>query len=386
MLESPNRNVRARSHLAALSLLVASAACSNEDVTQIFDPRVGAPEPRPAAYLNFPPEVRRAPAPGADDAAHFPQLLSETGAFSDLAQLTAAPGLLPYDLQAPLWSDGASKQRWISLPELGSVRTAQDAPWKVPEGTVLVKQFEMSLDERQPDQHRRLETRLLVAAPGGSFYGVTYRWNAAQTDAELVLEGDTETLSIVGADGVERQQPYYYPGPLDCITCHTSTAGYVLGLRTRQLNHEIDYGHGYPAINQLVAWSSLGFLDRTFSEEDAEAAPRLVNVADETASLEARVRSYWDSNCSMCHAGTAGSVEGWDARSFTPLEDLGLDQPPQMLGPNMPAVLIEPGDPEGSYIYVRSATVERARRMPPIGRNRIDPTYIDVLARWIDSL
>ena len=40
-------------------------------------------------------------------ASGFPQLLSETGAFRDAAQLQATSGLVPYDLQAPLWSDGA---------------------------------------------------------------------------------------------------------------------------------------------------------------------------------------------------------------------------------------------------------------------------------------
>jgi uncharacterized repeat protein (TIGR03806 family) len=312
--------------------------------------------------------------------------LSETGAFRDAEQLQAAPGLVPYDLQSPLWSDGAYKQRWISLPELGSVQADEQAPWRVPPGTVLVKQFEMPLDERAPDERRRLETRLLVAAQSGSFYGVTYRWNEEQTDAALVLEPQTEELSIIDEQGATRVQPYYYPGPSDCITCHTSTAGYVLGLRTRQLNHDFDYGNGLPAINQLVSWSAWGFLDRSFSDEEAAAEPRLANVADESQSLEKRVRSYWDGNCSMCHAGTSGSVAGWDARFITPLAEQGLEEAPQMVSPGVPKSLIDPGDPAGSYIYLRSATVDRALRMPPIGRNRVDQTYVEVLARWIESL
>jgi uncharacterized repeat protein (TIGR03806 family) len=315
------------------------------------------------------------------DGRAFPQLLSETGAFVDAARLEPAPGLLSYDLLAPLWSDGTSKERWIALPELGAVIASDRDAWAVPEGTVLIKHFEMALDERQPEVRRRLETRVLVAAEGGSFYGVTYRWNSDETDAELLLEPETEPLRIIDAEGNPREQLYYYPGARDCLTCHTSTAGSVLGLRSRQLNRQLDYGNG--PVNQLVAWSAWGLLDRIFDDGDVETMPRLVDVTDERASLEERVRSYWDSNCSMCHAG---DDNGWDARFFTPLPDLGLDQPPQMFDPDLPGALIDPGEPMTSYIYLRSATLDRVLRMPPIGRNRIDEAYLDVLARWIDSL
>ena len=376
----------AGSGAASIVFLLALAACGGVDTTSLLDPRVGALGPRPAAFLNFPADARRAPAVDAAAASGFPRLLSETGAFRDAGQLQASSGLVPYDLQSPLWSDGAYKRRWISLPELGSITVDDEGPWRVGAGTIFVKHFEMPLDERTPDVRRRLETRLLVAAQTGSFYGVTYRWNDEQSDAELVLEPQTEELSIVDEQGATRDQTYYYPGPSDCITCHTSTAGYVLGLRTRQLNSEFDYGDGLAAINQLVSWSAWGFLDRRFSDEDAAAEPRLANVADESQSPEKRVRSYWDGNCSMCHAGTAGSVAGWDARFITPLPEQGLDQAPQMLRPGAPESLIDPGDPAGSYIYWRSATVDKTLRMPPIGRNRVDKAYVEVLARWIDSL
>ncbi|MEY2936063.1 MAG: hypothetical protein RL033_6812, partial [Pseudomonadota bacterium] len=193
-------------------------------------------------------------------------------------------------------------------------------------------------------------------------------------------------LSILDAQGQARQQPYFYPGTRDCGTCHTPSAGFVLGLRTRQLNHELDYGTGYPALNQLLAWSAWGFLDRSFDEQAVQAAPRLANIADEDESLAVRVSSYWDSNCSMCHAGSAGAPVGWDARFFTPLAERGLSQPPQMVNPSLPDVLLEPGDPEGSYVFIRSATDEVGLRMPPIGRNRVDAQYVEVLGRWIQSL
>jgi uncharacterized repeat protein (TIGR03806 family) len=370
----------------AAALLLPALACSNTDSTRLFDPRAGDPGPRPAPFLGFPEDARLAPRPENAADGNFPRLLSETGAFSDLGTLEPSPGVVPYDLRAPLWSDGATKLRWLSLPALGSIVTSNEAPWSVPPGTVLIKHFELALDERQPEVRRRLETRLLVAAQGGSFYGVTYRWNTDETDAELVLEGQTEQLAVVNAQGQQGQQPYFYPGARDCNTCHTAGAGFVLGLRTRQLNRGYDYGTGFAEYNQLLAWSAWGFLDRTFDEQDVEDAPRLAHIADDSQSLDVRVRSYWDSNCSMCHAGSAGTPAGWDARFSTPMAQRGLDRPPQMLNPDLPELLLTPGDPQDSYVFIRSASDETGLRMPPLGRNRVDAQYVDVLSRWIDSL
>jgi uncharacterized repeat protein (TIGR03806 family) len=381
------RTLHARSSGPILSLLLGVAACGGvNDPQPLFEPGLGTASPRPAAYLNFPADTSQAPRLGDESQPDFPRLLSQTGAFRSVAELEPTPGLVPYDLQAPLWSDGAYKQRWMSLPELGVIQVFDNAPWQVPEGTVFVKHFEMQLDESQPEVRRRIETRLLVAARGGAVYGVTYQWNTEESDAEIVLEGKTEALSIRGADGSDRQQPYFYPGPRDCNSCHGANSGYVLGLRTRQLNRDQQYREDFPAINQLVAWSGWGFLDQDFDNTDAQLAPRLANPADDNEPLEQRVRSYWDGNCSMCHAGKDGTVVGWDARFPTPMEQQGLDQPPRGGNPNLPSRLIDPGNPDGSYIYVRGDTVERPLLMPPIGRNRIDATYVDVLERWIESL
>ena len=97
-----------------------------------------------------------------------------------------------------------------------------------------------------------------------------------------------------------------------------TSAGYVLGMRTRQLNRTHEYRQDFPAVNQLVAWSGWGLLDREFDNTDALLSPRLADPSDESAVLQERVRAYWDGNCSMCHAGADGTVTGWDARAITP--------------------------------------------------------------------
>jgi len=381
--------LQGESRALSLALLLVSSvgpvACGSvNDADRLVEPGIGSPGPRPQAFLNFPPDTISPPRADESEVPGFPLLLSETGAFANLARLEPAPGIVPYDLQAPLWSDGAYKRRWLSLPELGAVGASEDQPWTFPEGTVFVKHFEIAEDESQPDVRRRLETRLLVAGQNG-YYGVTYKWNPQQTDAELVTISETELLSIVDAAGEPRDQQYFYPSPRDCFSCHTFGAGYVLGIRTRQVNLEFEYRADSPAINQLVAWSGWQFLDRSFDNTQAYEQARLASIDDETESLEARVRSYWDGNCSMCHMGATGSIPGWDARFSTPLEEQGLLEPPQSTRTDLP-FLITPGDREHSYIYVRGDSVEGGVRMPPIGRNRVDTSYVDVLGEWIDSL
>ncbi len=54
-----------------------------------------------------------------------PQTLRDTGLYSDFATLQVDPKHLAFSPQYPLWTDGATKRRWISLPP-GSAIDASD--------------------------------------------------------------------------------------------------------------------------------------------------------------------------------------------------------------------------------------------------------------------
>jgi hypothetical protein len=202
-----------------------------QDVGELHD---AEPEPEPPDVLE-PARVRAQPYLGFPQAEadrdQAPLLLSETGAFVDVATLELAPGLLPYGVVSPLWSDGALKSRWLALPEGESIGFDPQGAFAFPPGTVLVKHFGVALDERQPEVLERLETRFLIADADGLFYGVSYRYNEQRTDATRVDEGRQEELTIVQADGSERTQTYSYPGPRDCGRCHSEGAGYALSPR-----------------------------------------------------------------------------------------------------------------------------------------------------------
>jgi uncharacterized repeat protein (TIGR03806 family) len=315
----------------------------------------------------------------------LPALLSQTGAFRNVATLQPNPELLPYGVQSPLYSDGAHKQRWMALPADTDVHFESDGAWGFPDGTVFVKHFELALDEREPERRTRLETRLLVAGEGGEYYGVTYKWNAEQDDAVLLEESQVDELEIVGADGSVRQQSYFYPSPSDCEVCHNEAAGHVLGVRTAQLNGAFTYERTGRRSNQLVTWSALGLLDVELEPDTIGDYTSLANLRDVLRPREERVRSYWDSNCSMCHGAQELRVR-WDARYTTPLAEQGLIDELSSADDSEDSWLILPGDHASSVVYQRSASVDPSRRMPPLGRTTADSEYVELLGEWIDSL
>jgi uncharacterized repeat protein (TIGR03806 family) len=366
--------------LAAFGLLL--VACSEEaDRTVILGPDLpGVAEGTPA-FLGFPER--------AEDWAASPRLLSQTLGFADVASLQPGTGLLPYAVESPLFSDGASKQRWLALPSGSKIGFSESGAWTYPEGTVFVKEFDMALDEREPEALRRLETRFLIAAAGGGFYGLSYVWNPEQTDAELRREGHDEVLRIVGDDGTPRAQTYSFPAQGDCARCHSQAAGGALGPRTAQLNGDFEYtdsaGQAFTA-NQLAIWGQLGLFDRPVGARSRSKYPRLVNLSDVSQPVERRIRSYWDSNCSMCHNADS-PIPSWDARYTTELEKQGVLDAESYAGPRSDGLLlITPGDPERSLMVLRAASTDPRMRMPPLLRNAVDAEYVDLLRSWIASL
>jgi uncharacterized repeat protein (TIGR03806 family) len=323
----------------------------------------------------------------ADPTATVPPLLSQVGAFDDLATLEPSRDLLGYDVQSPLFSDGAVKRRWLQLPEPGTIGFAENGPFTFPDGTVFVKHFELALDERRPDERRRLETRFLVAAEG-RYYGISYKWNADGSDAEPVFESQLEDLDVTLADGSVRHQRYYYPSPSDCLICHNADAGYVLGARTAQLNREVaDPVTGEP-IQQLLDWSERGLLDTPLDATALSGLPSLAPLEDESRSLEDRVRSYLDSNCSMCHGPLESLRASWDGRYQTPLAAQGIIDGALTGEAELPvgSRIVVPGDLAHSALWLRDGSVDPALKMPPLGRQQVDQAYLDVLQRWILSL
>lgn len=320
-----------------------------------------------------------------------PVSLSDTGLFTHTANLTPAAALIPYGVNVPFWSDGAAKRRWISVPNDGapygsaeSVGFAATGEWTFPEGTVFVKHFDLDLDDGAATDLRRLETRVLVLQTGGGAYGVTYRWNEAQTTATRVDDAASEDIAIATAGGGTRTLRWQYPSPGDCMQCHTSTAGRVLGVNARQLHGSYAYAAG--SDNQLRTWNFINMFTSSLSAADISGITRLYAAQDSAASVEQRARSYLDVNCAYCHR-PGGAPAHFDARYHIPLGSQGMINGSvyNSLGITDARVVV-PGDLHRSILYRRVDTTDPATRMPGIGRTVLDEEGRALLAAWIDGM
>lgn len=346
------------------------------------------------------------PAPKGEPAAPFPRKLSETGLFASTKDHRPAPGLIPYSVNSELWSDHALKERFLALPgkaqiEFDTVEYPQPAPgaprgWRFPDGTVVVKTFVMELEKGNASSRRRLETRILhfeqlagTEEVGDQVWrGYTYVWNDDQTDAELLpAQGADRQLTIRDPDapGGTRKQTWHFPSRAECTLCHTMPAKFVLGVNTLQMNKVHDYGNGFMA-NQLQVLEQL----KVFKEPPPKAPdelPHLVNYRDESLPLEARARSYLQSNCAHCHMKWGGGNAEFQLLATLPLDELGIvnTRPGQgLFNLDDPKVLV-PGSPERSMIYHRITKLGLGR-MPHVASNVIDEKSVKMLAEWIRQL
>ncbi|MEM6633671.1 MAG: discoidin domain-containing protein, partial [Bacteroidota bacterium] len=325
----------------------------------------------------------------------LPQTLSETGAFTNLTNLSPAQGLIPYEMYESFWSDNAEKKRWLIVPNDGSydspdeqITYSENDIWRFPEGTMFIKHFELPVDERNLSITRRLETRFTIVGKDKKVYGVTYKWRADGSDADLVAaEGLDEAINIRTQSGETRTQVWHYPGRSECLTCHTEAMGGTLGPRTRYLNIDYTYPSTGTTANQLVTLSHLGVLDAAITDAEVDALPRNSTQDDPFSSLQTRARSYLDLNCSYCHQPFTGNRAVFDSRISTPLHlsNLFSSRLNESLGIEGEQV-IAPGDTGRSVLYKRIHSVLPAVMMPPLAKSLIDQEGADLIAEWIQSM
>lgn len=104
----------------------------------------------------------------------FPDTLAETGIFSDLVNLTPNPGVVPYDVNLPFWSDHALKQRWFAIKNTSDlIHYAETGSWSFPNGMIWVKHFDLELERGNPATPKRIETRVLVRNQTGETTSVS---------------------------------------------------------------------------------------------------------------------------------------------------------------------------------------------------------------------
>ncbi len=354
-----------------MSIIVTISFLSSGFISYLMGPGLTTAAPI-GAYLNgnLPSTTTATP----------PTFLSQTGAFSDLNNLIPSSGVIPYDLIEPFWSDGAAKSRWMAIPNDGTHNTpgeritfSEDENWGLPIGGVLIKHFELG--------GQRLETRFEVRASNGEYYYLSYKWNSTGTDAQLLTTGLDETVIVNG-----QPQVWHYPSPSECLDCHKSTVGNVLGLKTRQLNRDINYPLTGVNANQLVTLSHLGIITPDITDANSNNYDRLAAHNDLTYTLEERASSYIDVNCSYCHQ-PATNIGQFDVRSTTPLAAQNIIDGPVLYDLGITgARVVVPQEVSSSIMHYRMNSLIPGTAMPPLGKNVVDEEGVQLIADWINSM
>jgi glucose/arabinose dehydrogenase len=313
---------------------------------------------------------RLEPSGAPPSAAAVPDTLSATGLFADLADLTPAVGVYPYDVAAPFWSGpvATQKARWLGLPGPLTLPSPErrDTAFVAPTGTVAVKHFENA-------DGVRIETRVLVRTRDG-WRGYAYRWNVAGTDATLLP--DAAVVSATDDDG--NPGTHVIPSRTDCFGCHARDTG-LLGVSLPQ----------WP-IAQRRAFRDRGLLSGDI--EDPGLPEPYVDPADASAPPSVRAHAWLSANCSACHRPDTG-IGSFDLRATTPLELAGLVDAPASSGPPG-ALLVERGDPDASVLLQRLNSTTDGVRMPPLPTlppgvtegPEPDPDAVALLRAWIQGL
>ncbi len=316
----------------------------------------------------------------------FPRKLSETGLFTSVVKHQVAPGVIPYEINAPFWSDGAYKERFFALPGNGKITFHDSEAWEFDDGAVTVKSFSLDMEEGNPASRKRIETRVVVKQDD-RWVGYSYVWNNAQTDATLVgAAGLDRTLRIKdrGSPGGVRKQVWHYPSRNECMFCHSRAAGFVLGLTTPQMNRD----HQYSAAkdNQIRAFSHIGLFTKELPKPVA-SYPAYPDPFNPAADLEARVKTYLQVNCAICHVADGGGNSLIELSYKTPLAKariLNVRPIHETFGISN-ARLIAPHDPFRSVLYYRMSTRGRGQ-MPPTSTNRVDSAGAKLLRDWIGQI
>jgi len=104
----------------------------------------------------------------------FPTTVSASGCIADMATHTPAASLIPFEVRAPLWSDGARKHRFISLPGQETIGFTETGAWQFPVGTIFMKEFALDDDNDVQSPDPIMETRFLIHRSDSAWEGYSY--------------------------------------------------------------------------------------------------------------------------------------------------------------------------------------------------------------------
>jgi len=363
--------------------------------------------------------------------------LDQYGLFADPLEPRRDPqGFgVPFDLNTILFSDYATKDRFLFLPpdDAGNPLKAEfqdheqcdtlnifsclTATLKFPVGTVFAKTFSF----KNGAEEDVVETRLLIKRqhPAGDVYwvGLPYLWvtdASGARHADLRIEGDTKSVrwdhddpdpEVVDAQGKRLHYTgttdhYAIPNAGACILCHSGDAlepgSPPIGPKIRNLNKDHDYAD-IGTMNQLAYLQSKGLLDLPDDPSKLEKLAKW-NVPGSSgkppgsaADVHERARAFLEVNCLHCH-NRAGNAQnsGLMLDSFAEPMDAahGICKPPIAAGraADFGNYDIQPGNAGASILPHRLASVEPGIRMPPLSRSVMQKEAVELVTAWVNAV
>lgn len=307
-----------------------------------------------AAGCECTPSFRECDAVNPEHLAAMPSTLQETGLFEP------ATSVRPYRPRFELWTDGATKRRWIALPEGGTIDTSRMDAWNFPVGTRFWKEFARD--------GIVIETRMLLKHGEAA---------DAWTPMAYLHDGGRDAVAVPGGAVDAGGTSHDVPDAASCMGCHGGTPSGILGFSMVQLPHEGRDG-------------DLGIADLALEGRLSHPPSKPLVIPGDDETVEAL--GYLHANCSHCHNGARPARAG--ARCFDPQSELDLMLRPGELD-RLEATaayrtgvgtFIQPGDAEGSEVIVRARSRDPWWGMPALGTERVDESGVAVLETWIEQL
>jgi uncharacterized repeat protein (TIGR03806 family) len=287
-----------------------------------------------------------------------------------------APGVQPYTLNTPLFSDHAEKFRFAWLPPGTRAEYRASGALAFPVGTVLVKRFAFPADLRQPTKDlRAIETRLLIHRPAG-WVALSY----VEQDGGAVLKraGVKVPVQFINKAGRAQAIDYAVPNQNQCKTCHQDGEAITpIGPTAGNLNG----GHG---TNQLMTWAASGRLTGL----PAAGWPRLAKWDDAAEPIDARARAYLAVNCGHSRGGFASNSGLYLVPEETMPAHLGVLKRPVAAGRGSGGheFSILPGQPDKSILLHRMTASEPGIMMPQFGRALAHDEGVALIRQWIAAM
>ncbi len=305
----------------------------------------------------------------------MPKKLSEFGFFYR-PRSQESLSAVAYELNTPLYSDGADKLRFAYVPHGETIQANGDGLLEFPVGSALIKTFAFG----EGGDRRLIETRVLLHRAEG-WVALPYVWNEEQTDARLAVAGARIPVMTPAGENIS----YRVPNKNQCKQCHVKD-GEVTPIGPKVRNLPLSW----LAIAIRTGDLGLDTADLPFGPAVA-GGRRMPDWNDiEHSSVDARARAYLDVNCAHCHQpGGMASNSGLDLRwEQDDSHALGIRKPPVAAGRGAGGLLvsIEPGAPDKSILVHRMNSVDPGVAMPELGKSTIDAEGLAVIRQWIEEM